>query len=54
MSLTDDLVDMLKDIFGDDLEVSQRYDKGTRLMSMIMETSRGLCELMGEEKVDRF
>ncbi len=54
MSLTDDLVDMLKDIFGDNLEASQRYDKATRLMSMIMETSRGLHELIGGEKVDGF
>ncbi len=54
MSLTDNLVDILKDIFRDNLEASQRCDKGTRLMNMIIKTSRELRELMGGEKVDRF
>ncbi len=53
MSLSDDLVNMLKDICEDDLKASQRCDKAIKLMSMIMETSRRLHDLIGEEKVDR-
>ena len=49
MSLPDNLANMLKDIFGYDLEASQRCNKATRQMSMIMEISSKLRGLIGEE-----
>lgn len=54
MFLTDDLVDMLKDIFESDLEVFQRYYKAIRLWNMIMEMSKESCELVGGKRIDGF
>lgn len=54
MSLTDDLVDMLKDIFESDLEVFQKCHKAIRLLSMIKETNKESCELVGGKSVDGF
>lgn len=54
MFLTDDLVNILKNIFEDNLKTSQKYNKVFKQMSMIMKTSRRLHKLMERKKVDRF
>lgn len=46
MFLIDNLANMLKDIFGYNLKAFQRYDKATKLMSTIIETSKKLHKSM--------
>lgn len=52
MSLTDNLANMLKDIFCDDFEIFQGYNNMTSLICIIIGTSRGLHELIRGEMVD--
>lgn len=40
---------MLKDIFGYNFEAFQRYDKVTKLINIIMKTSKKLRESIREE-----